>query len=242
MKIKYIILALGAVMCAASPISAQIYESTSSSKTKIVIKKPNNMSWFGTVGGALSLADYQYRDNSSMQPGFHIDFGMEKPFKRGSDAFWGVKLGFASLSGGYDAHESIDDYDYIASYDKYSYLTPSVFIGPIVGLHKSLNDNVILDLHFSPQFHYNFVNADDMVSHYGRIDDDGARYYYQTSYGRIDESMAVSGELGAGLWFNRFIVDLSYRFDFMLDSDDTNYYHNVVLSIGYAFKVPAKAK
>jgi hypothetical protein len=232
--------------CAAA--EAQLYESLSSSTTKIKIRYPSNVSWYGRVGGLLSKADidpsyesiWSDEHEGCFQPGFNLTFGMEKPFTRKTNFFWGLQLGASSLATGVKAYEErYVDYDYNAYWKggKYSFTIPTVFAGPTIGYHKRLNEQTILDLHLSPQFHYALTQPDDYHD-YAIIQNEGFKNSIY-AHEEVDIPYTISVEFGVGLWIKRFIVDVGYRFDYDYKGNSGFYgLHNVMLSVGYVFKQP----
>jgi hypothetical protein len=250
MKLRYLLSTLVAMMLTCAAAEAQLYESLSSSTTKIKIRYPSNVSWYGRAGGLLSKADidpsyesiwYPTEAEGCFQPGFNLTFGMEKPFTRKTNFFWGLQFGLSSIATGIKAYKSeYADEDYYSYKEaaKYSFTVPTVFVGPTFGYHKQLNDKMGIDIHFSPQFHYVLMQPDDYI--YSGYDTDNN--YLVHAYQRdvdVDIKYTISGEFGVGLWIKRFIVDVGYRFDYDI-KDNSGFYglHNVMLSVGYVFKQP----
>jgi hypothetical protein len=248
MKHKHLFATLIAIAFTCATAEAQIYESIASTKTKI--KGPSNVSWFGRVGATFSkvalgeeFQDY-YTDESSMKFGYHLTVGMEKPFTRTSDFFWGVQAGLSSVGISIDSYSSSYFYDNVTGIDEwedYSCTVPTIFIGPIIGYHKRLKDNVIFDIHFSPQVHGVLKDLDGYNGTWSERNQTTNKSDYGSCTHDFEKlSHLFSAELGVGLWINQFIVDLSYRYDYqpVWHNKDISGFNNLMLTVGYVFKQP----
>ncbi len=85
----------------------------------------------------------------------------------------------------------------------------SLYLGPVVGLKKIIGTNQMLDFHFGINGNY-VCNAYDMEIH----------------------DASISAELGAGLWYKRFLFELQYRAQNLHGGDIT---HQLVINVGFRF-------
>lgn len=82
----------------------------------------------------------------------------------------------------------------------------SLYVGPTIGINKPINDLLTFDAHLMAGYQHSF-------NKYGN-------YHHH-----------VIGEIGFGIWINRFLVELAYQPSFI--GDETN--HSILLNLGFRF-------
>lgn len=91
--------------------------------------------------------------------------------------------------------------------------TVSFYLGPQIGYSKPLTDSLTFDIHLLATY----------------------QLAVKDNYGELGHH--ILGQLGLGLWINRFLVELDYQPSF-IDNDGSNNdlkSHSVIFNIGYRF-------
>lgn len=227
-------MAIAALMAIGSA-PAQIVTTTSSQTITIHEQKPPRIKpkfeWYVKAG--LNLMNTHFRfdyndpsvEGSKTLAGFNAGFGTISHFRPSnpSDFYWGFELGISQVGGGFE-QVSVVSHSYSTS--DYSKSMLSFYVGPTLGWKKALTNSVKLDLHFNPEFVAIPSAGEDEIEFF--TDNSSFQQY-------IDASVINMGfRGGVGVWFNKFNVDLSYRYITDFDSYD-NEYKNIILSVGYNF-------
>lgn len=92
---------------------------------------------------------------------------------------------------------------------KYHATSNSIYLGPVLGLKKIVGTSQMLDFHFG-------VNVNHVFN----------------AYDEEHRNALISSELGAGLWYRRFLIELQYRAQNLNDGYIT---HQFVVNFGYRF-------
>lgn len=143
-----------------------------------------------------------------------VDFGFNKYFGA-SDLYWGMELGLGSR--GFSMTEEYEDEKYKADLTSYNIkYTPFE-----IGYKFPVTDIIKIDAHAGA-----FLSYDISTSTSSGVDVDKNDFDYGTQF-------------GAGVWYNRFNLDLSYQLGFndMFDDSEVAYgkTRNFVIRIGYRF-------
>lgn len=93
----------------------------------------------------------------------------------------------------------------------------TILLGPQIG--RRIQTGIgSLDLHLVANFEKVIAEGEEQIDKNISTDD-----------------LLISPEVGIGLWFNRILVELSYRHGFCLDYHCLRYSNNLMLSVGYQF-------
>lgn len=239
MKLRLLFATLMVMIITCASVEAQIYETVSSTTTKIKIDKPSNVTWFARLGVTVNntLLGDDFDDLTALQKnGYHLVVGMEKPITRTTNFFWGAQAGVTGATVGIDEWQDGGS-SWSESSPSYSCLRSSFFIGPTIGYHKKLNKTLSFDFHISPQLQASFTDFD--TYYVNGIYKDNKKTYYEGWEYDLDCGRSFAFELGVGLWIKRFIVDIGYRHNSNLGNQDyIRGLNSFMFTIGYAFKQP----
>lgn len=189
--------------------------------------------------------DWYYEPDESISGkskfGVDFTFGFLSHFRpsRPSNFYWGAEVSLSQVGGGFDKFTYTM---FNNSYHKHTYIYPSASfadwgaaISPTIGWNKEVDKNITLDFHFNPgvflKFNHRSISCDEELIFY----EDDHYCYYENSRGEwIDIFARVSFKGGVGVWFNNFIVDVSYRHLTRFKKEYINY-SNFIISLGYRF-------
>lgn len=226
---------------------AQLFTTTSSYQTiEVEPEKPKvpriplKFEFYAKVGANIMSADWnalywdpEPNERISGKSKFGVDFtfGFLSHFRPSnpSNFYWGAEVSLSQVGGGFN------EFTCTNSYYKDTYIYPSTSfadwgaaISPTIGWKKEVAKNISLDLHFNPGFFFKF--KDKFIDYYYS---DGSYQYGGNDW--IDYRECVSFKGGVGVWFNNFIVDVSYRHITLFDGYSCINYSNVIISLGYRF-------
>ncbi len=183
-KIALLLTAL--VMC----VAAQAQVRTS----RTFVKQKANMEWIIRAGLNINhLAGFDGGEGVKIgsRAGFDVDFGFNRYFNN-SNLYWGMELGFNSRGGSVGVDEEKFK---MAGYNvKYSPFT--------IGYKFPVADGIKIDPHFGVYASYDFATSMKF--------DDGEESYDMKDYIDFDNKYDVGIQIGAGIWYQRFNLDLMY--------------------------------
>lgn len=213
---KLIIMAVACVMGLSA--SAQILTSrTFTERKSTTIRYIRVGGSFNNVTGDIS------KDNDALgsKLGYDVAFGFQKNFGQ-SAAYWGMELGVGTR--GYSAEEGDYEESVIFHSAKWS---PFTF-----GYKYALNDDIKIDGHLGAFVSYDFAGKGKYKNEYDEedIDFSDLKDYYK----QIDAGLQV----GVGVWYKRFNLDLTYQRGFIDANDDSDYSifsSNFMVRLGVAF-------
>lgn len=141
---------------------------------------------------------------------FNAAFGYQRTTNT-HGLYWGLQLGFTMMR--------YENWSHSGSSKVSTYLTP------MIGLKKDIGQDRLFDFHFGAGYQIPLGNCDS----------------YSTS-GNPSGSCFISGlcyELGFGVWFHNFLVELQYRGFYSLTGEDhgagDTLNNGAVLNLGYKF-------
>lgn len=188
---KIITLLLLLAVCA-GVASAQIVRSESRSITVVKEEKPRvvyDHNWFVKVGGGIMIDDWG-RDKHGK---YSVLAGYQQQFSR-VGFYWGAQAGLNSFcaEGKYDVSSA-----------------PAIFLGPTIGIKRSLGINTTFDAHIGAGYAHSF-------------DSNGEEDVYAAN--------KVVWELGFGIWYKRFLFEVEYQ-----GSTEAVMDNAVLLNVGFKF-------
>lgn len=127
-------------------------------------------------------------------------FGYQKQFT-GSGLYWGAQAGLNAIMYEGDRDDGYRDRIWFIG------SSPAISLGPTLGIKRSLGLNTTFDSHIGVGYAVAFPSAKD-----------GADIH------------RVIWELGAGVWFNRFLVELEYQGSHGYVTDN-----GLLLNVGFKF-------
>lgn len=237
-------------------VQAQIVTSRSSFQTvERVEKVPLKLEWYAKLGLNLMQANphcpygHFYGEiingennatGNKTRVGFNLGIGMLSHFRpsKPSNFYWGAELGITQIGGEWDANKlTVETYSFTETmeYPEVGFTKFAGYFGPVIGWKKPLFGDIQLDIHISPQILMSFES--DIEKDYSPtyIFSDGVVKNYEEVW-YIDlpfPGMAIQG--GIGVWFNKFIIDLSYRRLIPICGGEAACPSNIMLSVGYNF-------
>lgn len=193
-KIALLLTAL--VMC----VAAQAQVRTS----RTFVKQKANMEWIVRAGLNINhLAGFDVADRVKVgsRAGFDVDFGFNRYFNN-SNLYWGMELGLNSRGGSVGDDEAKFKF---AGYNvKYSPFT--------IGYKFPVADGIKIDPHFGVYASYDFATSVKF--------DNGDESIDVKDYMDFDNKYDVGIQIGAGVWYKRFNLDLMYVRGFINTYDD----------------------
>jgi hypothetical protein len=237
---KIFLLALACIMMLGA--QAQIVSSRS-----VTIKKAErtttNYVRFGVGFMNLSLhgPSFYFDDevgNTSSKAGYNFVYGFQKPITD-FNLYWDFNVGLGSR--GFKYKEEEDGYIY-----KENFIAHNVQLSPInIGCKPSITDNIKIDIHAGVYASFDYAGK-------GKWEETGAHEVYDSeSYSLsdliddLDEDVSyrrydVGLNVGVGVWYDRFNIDLTYQTGFIDAIHDSEYNagaksHNLLLRLGIAF-------
>lgn len=193
-KIALLLTAL--VMC----VAAQAQVRTS----RTFVKQKANMEWIVRAGLNINhLAGFDVADGVKIgsRAGFDVDFGFNRYFNN-SNLYWGMELGLNSRGGSVGDDEAKFKF---AGYNvKYSPFT--------IGYKFPVADGIKIDPHFGVYASYDFATSVKF--------DNGDESIDVKDYMDFDNKYDVGIQIGAGVWYKRFNLDLMYVRGFINTYDD----------------------
>lgn len=193
-KIALLLTAL--VMC----VAAQAQVRTS----RTFVKQKANMEWIVRAGLNINhLAGFDVADGVKVgsRAGFDVDFGFNRYFNN-SNLYWGMELGLNSRGGSVGDDEAKFKF---AGYNvKYSPFT--------IGYKFPVADGIKIDPHFGVYASYDFATSVKF--------DNGDESIDVKDYMDFDNKYDVGIQIGAGVWYKRFNLDLMYVRGFINTYDD----------------------
>lgn len=193
-KIALLLTAL--VMC----VAAQAQVRTS----RTFVKQKANMEWIVRAGLNINhLAGFDVADGVKIgsRAGFDVDFGFNRYFNN-SNLYWGMELGLNSRGGSVGDDEAKFKF---AGYNvKYSPFT--------IGYKFPVADGIKIDPHFGVYASYDFATSVKF--------DNGDESIDVKDYMDFDNKYDVGIQIGAGIWYQRFNLDLMYVRGFINTYDD----------------------
>lgn len=193
-KIALLLTAL--VMC----VAAQAQVRTS----RTFVKQKANMEWIVRAGLNINhLAGFDVADGVKVgsRAGFDVDFGFNRYFNN-SNLYWGMELGLNSRGGSVGDDEAKFKF---AGYNvKYSPFT--------IGYKFPVADGIKIDPHFGVYASYDFATSVKF--------DNGDESIDVKDYMDFDNKYDVGIQIGAGIWYQRFNLDLMYVRGFINTYDD----------------------
>lgn len=232
-------------------VQAQIVTSRSSFQTvERVEKVPLKLEWYAKLGLNLMQANphcpygYSHLENNATgnktRVGFNLGIGMLSHFRpsKPSNFYWGAELGITQIGGGWDANKLTDEeyfFTRTSEYPEVDFTKFAGYFGPVIGWKKPLFGDIQLDIHISPQILMSFESDIEKDYSTTNIYSNGDVNTYE-QFWYIDlpfPGMAIQG--GIGVWFNKFIIDLSYRRLIPICGGESVCPSNIMLSVGYNF-------
>lgn len=193
-KIALLLTAL--VMC----VAAQAQVRTS----RTFVKQKANMEWIVRAGLNINhLAGFDVVEGTKVgsRAGFDVDFGFNRYFNN-SNLYWGMELGLNSRGGSVGDDEAKFKF---AGYNvKYSPFT--------IGYKFPVADGIKIDPHFGVYASYDFATSVKF--------DNGDESIDVKDYMDFDNKYDVGIQIGAGVWYKRFNLDLMYVRGFINTYDD----------------------
>ncbi len=226
---KLILLALTCVML--SGAQAQIVSSRSVTiKTE---KKARTTTQYFRVGIGFMNVNGEFLDDTSSKTGYNVVYGFQKPITD-FGLYWGMDFGLGSRGYKWSDNDGSEKYEE-------SFIAHNIQISPInIGWKPTLTDHIKMDIHIGAYLSYDYTGKYKWT--YGResgsenlSDFIDALDYEDISYSRFDVGM----NLGVGVWYDRFNLDLTYQGGFinaLEDNDDGNAKtRNILLRLGISF-------
>jgi hypothetical protein len=213
---KIFLLALACIMMLGA--QAQIVSSRS-----VTIKKSErtttNYVRFGV--GFMNVHGCSDLDETSTNVGYNVVWGIQKPITD-FNLYYDFNLGLGSR--GFKDKE----YDYDASF-----IAHNVQLSPVnIGWKPSITDNIRFDAHVGAYVGYDYtgkykddegsISLSDMID---ELEESGG-----DKYKRFDAGLNV----GVGVWYDRFNIDLSYQAGFV-NTGHCMKTRNLLLRLGFAF-------
>jgi len=244
---KLLLVAMASVMALGA--SAQIM----TSRTMVKSKKPTI--WYARVGLSLNNAaggnevfeDDDDNFSASIKPkaGMSIDFGFQRPISKGG-LYWGMELGIGTRGGAYSTEYTSKDYndEEVRETENSSLLTWNIKYSPFTfGYKYSLTDDIKIDAHIGIFASYDFAGSAKTKFEYNSGSEDSESLSISELEDEFDfQSLDAGLQLGAGIWYKKFNVDLTWQKGFIPaasvynGSDDYDLTSsNFMIRLGYAF-------
>jgi hypothetical protein len=223
---KIIMLALACVMMLGA--QAQIVSSRSVAvKTE---KKASTTTNYLRLGVGFMNVTGDYIKETSSKTGYNFVYGFQKPITD-FDLYWDMNFGLGSR--GYKYSE----YDYDESF-----IAHNIQLSPVnIGWKPSITSNIKIDVHAGAYVSFDYAGkgkweysdgesgSQSLSDLNDELKEDG------DSYKRFD----VGINIGVGVWYDRFNLDLTYQTGFIDAIDCAHGYgiksHAVLLRLGVAF-------
>lgn len=205
-------------------INAQIV--TSRSVSTVSTPKESKTTWMFRVGvGSNTFSGSDYKDVGS-KFGYNLGFDFNKTIKS-KGAYWG--MGFALGSRGYKYSESAGGYKVEETYTAHNIQwAPFNF-----GWKIAVTDDIKIDPHVGIYLGCDYAGkATDKVSYKGDSECEDIKLGDIEDYNRLDVGMNI----GVGVWYKRFNLDLMYQKGFLAtDFDLEGGASNFMVRLGVAF-------
>ena len=196
---KRIITLLLLLAVGAGVAPAQIVRSQSRSITVVKEEKPKvvyDHNWFVKAGGGIMVDDGDGKNEGGTHGKYDIKAGYQQQFSR-VGFYWGAQAGLNSFC--YDGRDSSGFWGTQSG--------PAIFLGPTIGIKRSLGINTTFDAHIGAGYAHLFASHDDG-----------------------DDANRVVWELGLGIWYKRFLFEVEYQgsYGYVMDN-------GVLFNIGFKF-------
>lgn len=239
---KFITMILMSVL--ALGVSAQVLTSRTYNKPKgktqwhvRVGPSFNNIAGLGDLEFDESFDGYTAKGNFGTSAGMSLDFGFSKNIGK-SGLYWGMELGLGTRGFTVKKEQSGGGEDWSA---KENIRTCNIKYSPFTfGYKYSVTDALKIDAHVGVFASYDFAGS---ISYSG--DGDWEPDEIEPAWDDIiDNKFDVGTQLGIGVWYKRFNLDIMWQRGFTsmlkseaLDDLDTKsgYSSNLVLRVGYTF-------
>lgn len=222
MKRLILLLAVVTMVLSASAETAEKVESIF--KKELETENPRvtyPYNFFVKAGGGFIIGKYDAGTGGA----FNAAVGFQRT-TNSHGLYWGLQLGFTMMRYEYVYHDDgsyYDDWSYSNDWSHYGKSTAVTYLTPMIGLKKDIGQDRLFDFHFGAGYQIPFGNCNN---------------YSCNHYSRSDFLSGLCYELGFGVWFHNFLVELQYRGFCNM----TGYYgagdtlnNGAVLNLGYKF-------
>lgn len=217
--------------------------------SRTMVKAKSQTMWYARVGMSIdnltgipsdeytdSYGGYSVTEKNSggSKVGMDIDFGFHRNIGR-SGLYWGMELGIGTRGASfkYEFDETYTDGERYSESEKTSLSAWNIKYSPFTfGYKYGITNDIKLDVHLGAFISYDFtkkwkdVDGDDMFDYF--------------DYQSFDAGMQV----GVGVWYKKFNLDLTYQRGFVTAFDGYNQNtgedfsaksSNFMIRLGYAF-------